>query len=86
MTDMPVDSIIELINNFESINESIIERKVVPSAEEYRREREFWEWLERNEKKERNWRIKWEKGKKKRMKRHEQLLDDIDSGLYFVKW
>ena len=87
MTDMPIDSIIELINNFEAGNKiCVFESNVVPSAEEYRRSREFWEWFENYNKKERKREEKWKKDRKKRIKRFKQTLNDMDSGLYFVKW
>lgn len=85
--DMSIDDIVRSINPENKVSDVT---SYTPSGEDYRRSQKFWddfyESERKREKHEKKLEKKWNKNKMKRKRRAKWLLEDIDSGLYFVDW
>lgn len=77
--NIPVGEIIESILNSESETITYAAYDNTPSWESYQREQDFWEAVDKFEKKERKRDRKWKKDSKKRHKRAEHFWNEIDS-------
>lgn len=77
--NIPVGEIIESILSSESETITYAAYDNTPSWESYQREQDFWEAVDKFEKKERKRDRKWKKDSKKRHKRAEHFWNEIDS-------